>query len=307
MSETDETVEEPVVKADGKPTWRKILDFPLVAMVVAFAVLAAAIAASGFLLAPFDKPEGDFLLMGVPVLLAVTAATLAMKLIVSRLGENPRDDMPFNSSLNDLWRGTFFAAVLMSVMVGIAALLGGYRILGWGSGDSWEIIFLVAGVQAAVLEEIIFRGIVFRFLEEFAGSWAALLISALIFGFIHISNPNATVFSSIAIAVEAGMLLGGAYMLTRNLWLAIGIHFGWNVVQGFVWDVPVSGIDVDGMVQSQASGNELISGGAFGLEASLIALVLATSAGVWLVWKAWKKGEVMSPWWVRRKQAKLSS
>ena len=73
-----------------------------------------------------------------------------------------------------------------------------------------------------------------------AGSFSYLLWTAL-FGALHIMNPGATWFSSVAIAVEAGILLGAAYMLTRQLWLSIGIHAAWNFTQGWVFSVPVSG------------------------------------------------------------------
>jgi uncharacterized protein len=192
----------------------------------------------------------------------------------------------------------------MSAIVGLVALLGGYRIEGWGGGTSWPLLWFAAGLQAAFLEEILVRGILFRFLEEFGGSWFALAVSSALFGFGHATNPNATVFTSLAIAIEAGILLGGAYMLTRNLWLAIGIHFGWNVTQGYLWDVPVSGVAVDGMVNSRSTGPDLISGGAFGVEASVIALALATALGVWFVILAARRGNVVRPWWVRRRLAR---
>jgi hypothetical protein len=157
----------------------------------------------------------------------------------------------------------------------------------------------IAGINAAFFEELLFRGVLFRWTEEFAGSWAALLVSSALFGLLHLWNANATWFSSFAIAMEAGILLGGAYMLTRSLWAPIGLHFGWNVTQGLVWDVPVSGYDVDGMVTAQLGGNPILSGAPFGLEASLIALIVATTFGLWLVKLAMDRGQIMRPWWSR--------
>ena len=75
-----------------------------------------------------------------------------------------------------------------------------------------------------------------------------------LFGLGHIFNPGATAFSSVAIALEAGVLLGGAYMLTRKLWLPIGLHAAWNFTQGFIFDVPVSGIDQQGLVEARCRG-----------------------------------------------------
>jgi len=149
------------------------------------------------------------------------------------------------------------------------------------------------------MEELLFRGILFRWIEEFAGSWAALAITSALFGLIHIFNPQATWFSSFAIALEAGVMLGGAYMLTRSLWLPMGIHAAWNFAQGEVFGVPVSGTSVHGLLRSRLTGPEILSGGGFGLEATLFALLIATAAGVWFVWLAVRRGEVVQPSWRR--------
>ena len=286
------------------PLWRRVVTFPLVAMIIALVALLVPVGLLVPLLKwlPLDTlPEwAKVLLISV---LTTTIAIIALKLAISRLGEKPRDDLPFDANAHDGWRGVLLAALLMSAIVGLVALLGGYRIAGWGGSTSWPMLWFGAGLQAAFVEEILARGILFRFLEEFGGSWFALALSSALFGFGHAANPNATVFSSLAIAVEAGVLLGGAYMLTRNLWLAVGIHFGWNVTQGYLWDVPVSGIAVDGLVASRALGSELISGGAFGVEASVVALVLATTLGAWFVVLAARRGNLVRPWWVRRRLA----
>jgi hypothetical protein len=124
------------------------------------------------------------------------------------------------------------------------------------------------------------------------------LLTSALFGLAHIFNPNATWFSSFAIAVEAGLLLGAAYMLTRNLWLAMGLHAGWNFTQGEIFDVPVSGIDEHGLVQAQLSGPELLSGGQFGLEASIIGLSIATATGLCLLYLAIRRGRLVRPSWL---------
>ncbi|HEY7007276.1 MAG TPA: CPBP family intramembrane glutamic endopeptidase, partial [Sphingomicrobium sp.] len=126
-------------------------------------------------------------------------------------------------------------------------------------------------------------------------------VTSALFGLAHIMNPNATWFSSFAIAVEAGVLLGGAYMLTRSLWFPMGLHAAWNFTQGEIFDVPVSGLPEQGLVEAKLSGPALLSGGQFGLEASVLALLVATAAGVWIVWTAVKRGELVQPRWVRRR------
>jgi len=295
---------EPAPRAD-KPLWRRIVDFPLVALVIALLALFLSVGAVTVLLKalPLESlPKWVGPLVGS--LGAVAVTVIVYKLLIVRLGDAPRDDLPFDRRARDSMRGAGIAALLMSAIVGIAAILGAYRIDGWGGSTSLPMLLVGAGLQAALVEEILVRGVIFRFLEEFGGSWFALAASAALFGLGHIGNANATYFSSLAIAVEAGLMLGGAYMLTRNLWLAIGLHFGWNVVQGYVWDVPVSGYQVDGLVDAHSAGSALLSGGAFGLEASVIALALATPLGAWFVFQAARRGNLVRPWWVRRRLAR---
>jgi hypothetical protein len=90
-------------------------------------------------------------------------------------------------------------------------------------------------------------------------------------------------------------------MLTRSLWLPMGLHAAWNFTQGEVFDVPVSGLDQHGLVTAQMSGPPLLSGGGFGLEASLLGLVPATILGLYILHLAMKRGEVRRPIWSRPK------
>lgn len=289
--------------AAPQPLWKRIWNFPLVAMLVAIAVSVIAIAAATIAVSELGSGLTDNVALPLQVVLTIALLIAAQKLVLRRLGDRKHDDLPFASAGQGMGLGAIAAFVLFSAIVGVAALFGAYRIVGWGGMSNWLFLLFAAGISAGFVEEFIFRGILFRWIEEFGGSWAALVVTSALFGFVHITNDNATWFSSAAIAIEAGVMLGGAYMLTRSLWVPIGLHFGWNVTQGLVWDVPVSGNDVDGVVNARLVGDPLISGGAFGLEASVIAVVLAGGFGVWLVKRAHDKGEVMAPWWVRRRQS----
>ena len=148
---------------------------------------------------------------------------------------------------------------------------------------------------------MLFRGVLFRWLEEFGGSWTALLLTSAFFGAVHLANPNASIIAAVGIAFEAGVLLGGAYMLTRSLWLPMGIHAAWNFTQGEIFDIPVSGASAHGLLTARLTGSPLLTGNGFGLEASPIAIVVATAAGVWLVVLAVRRGQLVQPWWVRRR------
>ena len=286
--------------SDERPLARRIADFPLVAMVIAVLLFALATALGlwlGKFVPPIRQPGRAF----AHAVINITLALAAYKLVIVRLGERPHDDLPAQGALKNLGLGLLLGIALFSAAVGIAAAFGVYRITGPGDASTLVLDLISIGIMPAFMEELLFRGILFRWIEEFGGSWAALIVTSALFGLAHILNANATWFSSFAVAVEAGLLLGGAYMLTRSLWMPIGLHAAWNFTQGAIFGVPVSGNAVHGLVQAKLSGPPLLSGGGFGLEASVFALVGATVAGGSLVWLAIKRGELMQPWWVRRR------
>lgn len=137
----------------------------------------------------------------------------------------------------------------------------------------------------AVGEEVIFRGILFRWIDRRWGLTAALIVSALIFGLIHITNDNATLWGAIAIAVEAGLLLGAAYKWSGTLWLPIGIHWAWNYTQGNIFGFAVSGNDAgSSFLRVVADGPDLLTGGAFGAEASLLSVLLGLAFAALFLW-----------------------
>jgi hypothetical protein len=285
--------------ADERPPWRRIVDFPLVAMIIATVSFIAANAGAAQLtsLVPLVPPDAAAALKAA-IMIAVVLAVY--KLVIVHLGERPRDDLPMRVAPRGLAIGLLVGFLLFCGLVGIAALLDVYNIV--GRGDTRELVKDLAGMTltAAFLEELLFRGILFRWIEAFGGSWAALVLPSALFGLAHIFNANATWVSSLAIMVEAGVMLGGAYMLARNLWVPIGLHAAWNFTQGFIFDVPVSGNDMHGLVQAKLSGPVLLSGGSFGLEASMIGVVLSIPLGACMIYLAARNGRIVQPMWVRR-------
>jgi uncharacterized protein len=124
--------------------------------------------------------------------------------------------------------------LLLSTMTGLLWLLGSYHVAGLDRNVAWLPPLLGMGIATGIVEETAFRGVLYRISEEGLGTWAALAISALAFGGAHLLNPNATLWSALAIAIEAGILLALVYNLTRSLWAIIGLHAAWNFSEGTV-------------------------------------------------------------------------
>jgi uncharacterized protein len=195
----------------------------------------------------------------------------------------------------DWLKGAGLGTAYLCASVGILALLGGYRIIGLEFAGQALAGGLLLHFFVGVFEETLFRGILFRFLEEGFGSWIALTMTALLFGFLHLSNPNATLWSAAAIALEAGVSFGAVYMATRSLWVVMGFHTAWNFLQGAVFGVAVSGngAPTDSLLKPLIQGNSWLTGGAFGIEASVISVVLGLGLAIFFIVRAVQQKRTM--------------
>ena len=147
----------------------------------------------------------------------------------------------------------------------------------------------------ALFEELLFRALFFKNTEEALGSWAGLVAQAALFGALHLGNPHATLVAGIAIAVEAGILLAAAYVLTRRIWLAWGIHFGWNFAQSNIVGVPSSGhAQPVSWFHATPTGSDVWTGGAFGVESSPVAVPLCLCAAIPLLYLGWRRGRFVT-------------
>ncbi len=202
----------------------------------------------------------------------------------------------------ELGSGLALGAALFATTIGVLATTGTYRVVATSSPVA-ALVPLASAIGAGVLEEVLFRGVLFRLIEEALGTWTALAVSSALFGFGHLMNPAATLQGVLAIAFEAGVLLGAAYLVTRRLWLAIGVHAGWNFTQSGIFGVPTSGFAMPGLLQGRLDGPVWLSGGAFGAEASVVALAVCTLAGLGLLRLAYRRGRFVAPAWRRTPRA----
>jgi len=281
------------------PLWQRFLRNPFLRFFVMFIAVtlmySAGLTNTALLAERLQQP----LLKLFGMILTLAATYLVYYGLVRGMeGRNPVSELSLNGALLELIGGLGVGAGLLTLSTVLLWLFGFYKVDAVNDiSELFAARHLPLSLGAGFFEELVFRAILFRIVEEKLGSWIALAISSLFFGVAHIGNPNATLFSTIAIAIEAGILLGAAYMLTRRLWFAVGIHIAWNYVQGAVFGIAVSGGEVKGLMSSHLEGNELFSGGAFGAEASLITLVICTLAGILFLWKAYQHRAVVQPFW----------
>lgn len=171
-----------------------------------------------------------------------------------------------------LLTGTIFIAVSTSII--IAA--GGYTFQWASNADLGSVLLssVTPALSAAIIEELIFRGLMLQAIRKLAGSGIALAITSLFFGVAHLGNTGATLWGAFAITVEAGVLLGAAFLWRRNLWFAMGLHFAWNALEALL-GIPVSGHSSAGLFTVKMNGAAILTGGDFGLEGSIVPVIVS--------------------------------
>jgi membrane protease YdiL (CAAX protease family) len=236
------------------------------------------------------------------ILGAVFAAVfIAMYVAFCRTIEGrPASELSLKGWAPELGAGVLIGLALFSCVVAVMWGFGGYRVIGYHDA-SVLLPALGISLSSGFSEEIMMRGLFYRLVEKWLGSWAALALSAALFGALHLGNANATLLAAVAIMLEAGIMLAAIYMITRRLWAAIGLHAAWNFAQGGIYGIPVSGGSMDGVLRPDIRGSNLLTGGAFGAEASLPAIIVATAFGLVLLVIAYRRGRFMPPLWVRQR------
>ena len=282
----------------AKPAlWLRVLQFPLVRLILLGPLLFLMMGISnGF----WEIRYADSPLISIAMAALMAALAFAVYIaFVKFIERRPVSELALPMMGRELGLGMLFGAGLYTLCVLVLMVLGVYRIEGIN-----PLALLLPSVAMAlssgVFEELLHRGTIFRNVEELLGSWIALLFSALFFGFRHLSNADGNIVGAIAITIEAGVLLAAAYMLTRRLWLSIGFHIAWNFTQSGIFSGSVSGgFEKPGLFKATIEGPELLTGGKFGMEATIVALLVCTTAGLVMLVMAIRRGNIVPPFWRR--------
>jgi uncharacterized protein len=289
-------VAELVANGRANSGWRRFLRRPVIALIVEILVLAMPLNIAYRY--AMHKVYGQDVFWGF--LFAIVAALVACNaylLYARHLAGRDASELSARRFF-DLPRGWLLGAVLICAIVGVIALAGDLHLMAGG----WPTLAALPGVPllAGVYEELIARGVVLRNLERVFGSEVAIALSAALFGWLHLGNPHATALSATAVGLEGGVMLAAVYVYTRSLWWPIGIHMAWNFTQTSVFGIADSGNPGRGLLQAQIEGPAWLTGGEFGIEASLVAVaVCALVAAVFLV-LAYRAGRIVKPLWELR-------
>lgn len=276
--------------------WLRVLQFPLVRLVLLGAPLFYMMGVNNGFMQKFAATPW----IAIAVTIAMTALGFAYYAAFVRLIERrPVSEFALPQLPRELGIGLLVGAGLYTCCVLVLMVLGVYRIEGLNP-VSFMIPAVAMALSSGVFEELLFRGALFRIVEDWLGSWISLVISSFVFGFVHLLNPAATLTGALFISVEAGLLLAAAYMLTRRLWMSMAFHMSWNYTQSAVFSGIVSGgVSEPGLIKPIIQGPDYLTGGAFGLESSVVAFLFCTGAGIVLLIMAARRGNITPPLWMR--------
>jgi uncharacterized protein len=259
--------------------WRLLCQFLIMFFVIAFV---------GSLLFFLSQASSILAFLGDQFFIGVIAYTLSVYIARRWFDRRSFVSLGIQSTSNavrDVLVGVIIAGITMGLIFLVELSLGWLDFQGFATLDAptlmglgyWAFAFILVGWG----EELLSRGYMLQNLDEGVGLNWAVFISSAIFGLLHAFNPDASIAAILGI-IGAGYFLAYGYIRTRQLWLSIGLHIGWNFFEGPIFSFPVSGIETIKLLNHQVTGPDLITGGAFGPEAGLIVLP-AMAIGAYLI------------------------
>lgn len=283
----------------------KILHFPLTKIIIGLVVCVGAVALAQLLvlqLLQFTSLGKDLknLISGV---IAAVIVLLAYRYLFRLYEKRAITELAKLDLIKNVTLGIALGATLQALTIMVIYLKGGYQVL---SINPFIFIIppLTMALTSAIFEEILLRGIIFRIAEEKLGSYFALIISAVLFGAMHLANPHSSFTAATAIAIQAGLLLAAAYIYSRSLWLPIAIHFAWNFTQSAIFGANVSGSAVSKtLITSKIDGATWFTGGQFGPEGSIQATLFCLIAAIILLVLSHRAGKIVKPFWTTERHA----
>jgi len=220
---------------------------------------------------------------GVPTMLGVLAALALYALSVVLIERRTPKELGLRRLAPELATGVVLGAAIFSIVMAVLLAAGAYALTGPTAAAPWRA--LTESLEGAV-EELIFRGAIFRLFWSAIGVWWGLGVSSALFGAMHLAKPGADLMGVLGVIFGGGIPLAALYLLTGRLWASVGYHIAWNFTEAYVFGAQVSGTGFGAslyQVRPVAGVDTLWSGGAFGPEASVASVVVGLLVGVVLL------------------------
>jgi membrane protease YdiL (CAAX protease family) len=278
------------VLAPGKWRWLRAVGWMVALTVAVVATFNIAVKATHLALgsATEASPSEDL----AAAVVGCGAILVLYRLLVGFAERRPVPELRLAKAPIDLLLGIAVGAAVLSLIV---ALLWAF---GWVTIESKPVsaiaLALRDSLRSGVLEELVLRLVILRLLWRAFGIWPAIVLASLFFGALHLPNPDSGLFAAGCLVAGEGIGIS-LYLITGRVWAAIGMHFAWNFTQGWIFGAVVSGTGgvAGGPLQTRAARgiSDLLSGGGFGPEASLAALIVSLATSAFFLRRAWRSGD----------------
>ena len=226
-------------------------------------------------------------LLGVLLVITATSAVYLSRRYLDKKSFSSLGLQTTRTSAADLLFGFFLSGLMIGAIYLALSALGWIKFQSFVWPVAWakfSLLFLGVGATVGWWEELVFRGYLLQNLQEGVGLKWAIGISCLLYGAIHLLNPNANLLSGLLIA-GIGYLRIFGWLCTRQLWLSMGMHAGWNFFQGPIFGFAVSGRESFALIKHESLGPNWITGGAFGPEAGVIAAPAILFGLFFIAWR----------------------
>lgn len=272
---------------------KRVLNFPITKIIIGIVVpFSLFVVVQNFVLKPFfysifpDKSIAD------PIIIFIASiALLVCYYYLFRLYDKREiTELSLNYLPKEMFGGFFFGFFTISLSIFILYLLGYYKAISISTNQYTVRMFTVL-LFAGIVEDLFHRGLILRIFENWLGTNIAIVIAMLV-ELQHITNPNYTLLS-LFVDLIWGFTMAMFFIYTKRVWLPYFFHIGWNFAQPFYGSNLTGTSDLGSIIQSKFSGPELLTGGIFGIENSIIILFFLLSIGIVLYYFAKKEGKIV--------------
>lgn len=217
-----------------------------------------------------------------PMLLATALSVAAYRGFVSTTENRRLTEFSLDGAVRETGIGLALGAALGLTVAGVLAAAGAFAVTGSNDSAGFLLKSVPEQIMVACFEEILFRAVIFRLVEQRWGTMTALVTSTVLFAVAHMPNDHISAIGILTTCV-ASLVLSACYMKTRRLWLPIGLHLAWNSTYDGLFSLPVSGHAARGWLEVTMSGPTWLTGGGYGVEASAVTLLVWAGAAVLLL------------------------
>jgi uncharacterized protein len=273
---------------------RKIIHYPIARIMIGLIIVVpVTIAFKNYVTKPILSLifSGELIKEVIQHLVSITTMILLYYLTYKILEKRLISEIRIRKEIKYTILGLLMGIFSITIIIAILYILGYYHVIGINGDFPWSR-YLPHVFVAALWEEFVFRGILYRILEEWMGTLWALGISSVIFGVLHLQNDDPNLVSVLS-AISGGLLMSILFAYRKNIWLPAFFHFSWNFTQ-LIWGSNLSGNnEIEQFIIAKFNGPAILTGGTIGIENSIFVFIICTGLFVFFLRRSLIDGSFM--------------